>query len=267
MQRKLTPREINHLIQHGIDPFGFNFSEIKEKPVEHITGLAEFCKREFIVNRNVLIPRHETEELVEQIIGEYSEFEDVTFVDVGTGSGCIGLTICLQMQNKKQNFRAYLIDNSKKALEITSQNLTKFFGDKIESIDENISSRKKYKIRGGSEITIVHSDLLENFPKAIRVDFIVSNLPYIPSERINQLDSSVRDFEPLEALDGGKDGLKLIRKLLQTSSSYLKENGKIYLEVDDTHGKETTKEFENKFDIEIQKDSNDRYRFWVLNSQ
>lgn len=262
MRRKLTPREINHLIHHGLDPFSLNFTEIGERPVEHITGLAPFYKREFIVNRNVLIPRHETEELVERILNDFSEEEQVSFVDVGTGSGCLGLTLCLEMLNKKQNFRAFLVDNSQKALEITSQNLTKFFGEKIESIDENISSRIKYKIKGGSEIVIIRSDLLENFPKGVKLNFIVANLPYIPSERIAKLDSSVRDFEPMEALDGGKDGLKLVRRLLEDSEGVINEDGKIYLEVDDEHGEDRVKEFVN-FKIEVQKDSNDKVRFWI----
>ena len=210
--RILTPYEKNHLLH-----FGFKLDEIVkygDMPVEYITGFAKFFNQYFVVNKNVLIPRIETEELVERIVDEYKDRKTVHFLEVGTGSGAIGISIFNKLSDLGVNVSCVLSDISSKALLVTQKNI----GNLIEKKDS---------------IRLIESDLLSNIDN-LEFDFCVANLPYIPSFRINNLSASVKDFEPILALDGGEDGLALIKKLIKELTKK-KFTGNVFLEVDDTH--------------------------------
>lgn len=250
--RKLTAYEINQLNKYNIDPFSLDMSEPGEKPVEYITGFAEFYGRDFIVNESTLIPRIETERMIDlaldfipplfkrEIEGGYS------FIDIGTGSGAIGITFAKELEKRGIKYNAVLTDKSKQALGTAKL---------------NIKNLKAHSTK------LIASNLLKNV-KRTTYNVLFANLPYIPTSRISDLSSSVKDYEPVQALDGGEDGLDLIRKLIYSAAEYLEKNGVMILEVDDTHTKEFTEEFVG-WNIEIFNDLNGKNRFWVcrLNSR
>lgn len=206
-----------------------------EKPQEYKQGFAIFCEQKFFVSSNVLIPRIETEEIVELAIRHSGRVQNPLIADIGTGSGCLGITLA----NKFPNATVYLSDLDQKALAVAGKN--------------------------SSNQIILKSDLLKNYPKDVFFDIIVANLPYIPTSRIKTLQPSVKDFEPHIALDGGIDGTIIINKLLAQIPSYLKADGFAILEIDDTH---TLKSFKipKNFLGEIKKDKFGRNRFLILNS-
>jgi len=210
--RLLTPYEKNHLTN-----FGLSLDEIGKygkMPVEYIVGQAKFFDQYFVVNKDVLIPRVETEELVERIVNKYKDRKTVNFLEVGTGSGAIGISIFQKLSDLGVNVSCVLSDVSPKALLVAQKNIN------------NLVEKKQ-------SIKLVESDLLSNIDD-LEFDFCVANLPYIPSSRIKLLDESVKDFEPILALDGGEDGLVLIKKLIRelTEKKFV---GDVFLEVDDTH--------------------------------
>jgi release factor glutamine methyltransferase len=210
--RLLTPYEKNHLLH-----FDINLDEIEkygQMPVEYITGFAKFFDQYFVVNKDVLIPRVETEELVEKIVNEYKDKKTVRFLEIGVGSGAIGLSIFKKLSKLGVGVSCVLVDVSSEALLVTQENI------------DNLIEKKE-------SIELVKSNLLSNIDD-LKFDFCVANLPYIPSSRIKNLQTSVKDFEPVLALDGGDDGLALIKKLIGElqSKGFI---GDVFLEVDDTH--------------------------------
>lgn len=247
--RQLSPFEKNHLLRFGVDPEGI--AQYGEMPVEYITGKTVFLGQEFLVTPDVLIPRVETEELVELIEREYQASQVhpqiLRVIDVGTGSGVIGLSLAKFFEAQKQKFELTLTDVSSKALVIAQQNCATLFPRSAQH----------------GQVTFVKSDLLTNVPKNDTFDFIVANLPYIPKARLDQLDASVKDFEPMIALDGGPDGLKYIALLLDQVKSVLKPGGKIYLEVDETHTFQSFQPFATEYDFQLLKDQFERNRFVV----
>lgn len=240
--RKFSPYEMNQLIKFGLDPFEVAKTADENIPVEYITGKSEFYGYTFNVNKEVLIPRIETEELVNIGLSEIKNRSELKFADIGTGSGAIGISFALELKKMNITFEGILSDISPKSLSIAEKNL------KTLAADLNIS--------------LVESNLFENM-NGENFDVIFANLPYIPTTRLTELDPSVRDFEPIEALDGGEDGLKFIRKLLEEGSNRLNNNGVILLEVDDTHGENKAKEFSDLWNIEVRKDLNEKIRYWV----
>ncbi len=258
MRRKFTTPELNALLKNKIDPESIT----DDKPVEYILGKAEFYGRNFIVNENVLIPRIETEELVKIALEKVQTLNPVssniiTFADVGTGSGAIGITLALELMRIGQSFKGYLSDISERALTIAKQNANQLINqDKLISSNDHLSSHSNFEF--------ITSNLLENYPKSEQksFDIILANLPYIPSTRLNQLDKSVKDYEPHLALDGGEDGLFLIRALLEQAKVFLRTGGFILLEVDDTHDNAT--EFESDWTIQVIEDSFNKTRFWLV---
>ncbi|MDQ7021223.1 MAG: HemK family protein methyltransferase [Candidatus Dojkabacteria bacterium] len=171
-KRKLSPRETNHLIKFGIDPFSDEILDSGEIPVEYLTGLAEFYERDFVVSKETLIPRIETEQMVDIALEFLSKKKGkmFQFVDIGTGSGAIGITLALELRKKRIKYIGSLTDVSNDALSIAKKNVSKFKVD--------------LKIR--------ESNLLDSFSKFAKFDLILANLPYIPTERINNLDNSVK---------------------------------------------------------------------------
>ena len=176
----------------------------KGEPVAYITGKKEFFGLEFHVERGVLIPRPETELLVEVVYDYLKDRENLTVVDVGTGSGCIVLTLC-KLTGGKHRF--YGIDVSRKALDVAKINREKLGCLNVEFLKGSILS-----------------------PVDFPVDVVVSNPPYVPVGD-SRLEKEVLKFEPAVALFGGKTGLEVIEKLIAQSSEKLKPGGLIALEV------------------------------------
>ena len=178
--------------------------EIKSEPVAYITGKKEFWSEDFLVNYDTLIPRPETELLIYKVINFFRN-KKINILDIGTGSGCILLSIL-----KELNFsRGVGIDISRRAIKIAELNAKKlnlFYRSKFKVIDLN-----KYNIG--------------------KYDLIVSNPPYIPSKIIKNLSKDIINFEPLTALDGGVDGLDLIKKVIYKSNHLLKREGLLALEI------------------------------------
>ncbi len=191
---------------------------ISSKPSQYIKGWVEFYKLRFKVTPDVLIPRPETELLVDAVISfARTSLTRLTILDLGTGSGNIAISLASHLRGVNVNIIA--TDISKKALKVAKQN-AKLHGvlDKIEFFQSNLLDCRALRARNDKDMVIV------------------TNLPYIPSARIPYLDSSVKDFEPLVALDGGVDGFDLYRKLF----AQIKEKGwepkLIVGEIDYTHG-------------------------------
>ncbi|MBI2338553.1 peptide chain release factor N(5)-glutamine methyltransferase [Candidatus Daviesbacteria bacterium] len=167
------------------------------QPKQYIKGYVEFYKLRFKVTPDTLIPRPETELLVDEVLNSIKSInkKDILVVDVGTGAGNIAISIA---KNTSQ-VKIIAVDISEKALKVAKQNA------KLHSVENRIK--------------FIQSDLLSavdcNLKPVTCNLIVVTNLPYIPSARIPYLDSSVKDFEPHIALDGGEDGFKLYRKLFQ----------------------------------------------------
>lgn len=180
-------------------------------PVQHITGIQEFFGYDFNVDNTVLIPRPETEELVENILLTYDEFmdHDVDVVDIGCGSGCIGIT--LKLEEPRMNVT--LTDISFEALEKAKENAKKL----------------------GADVKFLQGDMLKPL-EGMKFDILVSNPPYIPTNE--EIQSLVKDNEPWVALFGGEDGLKFYRIILSEAKKYLKGRNIIAFE----HGFDKNKE-------------------------
>jgi len=177
----------------------------KGKPIAYITKKKFFWKYEFNTNENVLIPRPDTEIVVEQALKLFKNKPDINFLDIGTGSGCIILSIL----KEKKNFLGTGIDISKKSLKIC----------KINSNNLGVSNRLK----------LFKSDV-DNFQIG-KYDLIVSNPPYIKNANLKYLEKNVIGFEPRLALDGGLEGLSVIQKVIKKSSKLIKKNGMLILEI------------------------------------
>ena len=151
------------------------------EPLQYIFGEADFFTRDFVVGEGVLIPRHDTETLINAVMKYIDTQEKFVFIDFGTGSGCIAITILLEYINSF----AYMIEKSDEAKKYAKINLEKY----------NLNQRAKI-ISGFDELDIHECR------------FIISNPPYIPSNEISGLMKTVRDYEPLLALDGGLEGMR-----------------------------------------------------------
>jgi len=177
---------------------------IKREPVAYIIGKKEFWSENFTVNHATLVPRPETELLIYKVINFFKN-KRINILDIGTGSGCILLSIL-----KELNFsRGTGIDISSKAIETA----------KINSRNLNLLNQAKFKVFDLNKYNIGKYDL------------IVSNPPYVPSKDIKELSKDIINFEPRIALDGGVDGLDLIKKVIYKSNCLLKRNGILALEI------------------------------------
>ncbi len=185
----------------------FNLIERRKKnePIAYITGYKEFWKDIFKVNRNVLIPRPDTEIVVEQILNELDVNSSKRILDIGTGSGCIILSIL----KERKKCHGTGIDISKKAINLAKYNA------KIQHI--------------GNRIQFFNSDI-DNFYRG-KYDLITSNPPYIKLYEINDLDRDIKNYEPKVALNGGIDGYSKIKLVIKKSSTLIKKKGKLILEV------------------------------------
>ncbi|NJD01789.1 MAG: peptide chain release factor N(5)-glutamine methyltransferase [Ruminiclostridium sp.] len=207
------------------------FKRCSGMPVQYITGKQEFMGLDFHVNRNVLIPRPETEILAETVIelGKKST-RTLKVLEIGTGSGCIAVSIAYYLRNSF----IMAADISEKALEIARMNTLK----------HGVSGRIEY-IRSNIFDKIVMSGF----------DIIVSNPPYAKHMEIPGLQREVRDFEPELALDGGEDGLGFYRPIIGKAPEFLKENGNLAFEVGIHQAKEVVRLMKSSFSaINIKKD-------------
>ena len=185
-----------------------------KEPIAYILKEKEFWSKNFFVNSNTLIPRPETELMVEKIVKIFKT-KDVFVLDIGTGTGCILLSILSELQNSK----GIGIDISQKAIEIANANLKK----------HKLTQRTKFYKRSLNEI--YHN----------KFDLIVSNPPYIVKKDIKNLNEDIKKFEPKFALDGGNDGLDVIKKVIYKSRSILKIKGMLALEIGNEQFKKVSK--------------------------
>ena len=177
----------------------------KKKPIAYIIGKKEFWKYEFDVTKNVLIPRPDTEIIIEQTLKLTKNKSGLKILDIGVGSGCILLSIL----KERKNFYGSGIDICKKTLEICKINVKKL----------NLADR----------IKLFKSDV-DNFNYG-KYDLIVSNPPYIKKFDLKYLEKDVYGYEPILALDGGVDGLLGIKKVISNSSKFIKKNGILIIEI------------------------------------
>ena len=217
---------------------------LKREPLAYILQYREFYGVNLLVNPDVLIPRPETECMVEHalfmaLMG--METPDLVVADVGTGTGAIAVNLALHLPAA----RIYAMDNADPVLDVAAYNIRA----------HNVADR----------ITLAKGDLLEPLPEP--VDLILANLPYIPTDRIPDLQPEVR-WEPAAALDGGPDGLDLIRRLLAQAPQRLKEHGIILLELDPEQVPAVTELAGQIFpeaETSVEKDLAQRDRIFVIN--
>ncbi len=205
------------------------------EPLQYITGECEFMSLSFFTDRGVLIPRSDTETLVETVL-EQMDGEKTNVLDICAGSGCIGISIA----HYRKNAFVRLIDISDKALETAQKNIEK----------NNVSSR----------VSAMKMDILQECPVG-EYDIIVSNPPYIETETIGTLQTEVKDFEPILALDGGADGLMFYRRIAEITPLILKKDGIMAFEIGYKQGDAVKEIMENNFlNVKVIKDlcGNDR---------
>lgn len=207
----------------------------KGEPLQYILGETEFMSLDFFVREGVLIPRSDTEILVETVIDKIGD-KKTTVADICTGSGCIGISIA----HYKKNTDVELFDISDIALETAEKNIKR----------NNVSDRvKSYKM-----------DILNEYPKK-KYDVVISNPPYIEKAVIETLQTEVKDYEPRIALDGGEDGLVFYRRIAETAHNFLKKGGLLAFEIGYNQGESVRGLMQNDFyDTEVIKDLNDNDR-------
>ena len=176
----------------------------KKEPIAYLIGEKEFWSKKFFVNKDALIPRPETELLVEKLVTLYKK-KRVSILDIGTGTGCIIISLLSELKNST----GMAVDISSKALFVAKKNAIKFkLSDRIKFLNQHFEN--------------IHSK---------KFDLIVSNPPYITRNEIKNLSDDIKKYEPRMALDGGNDGLDLIKKVIYKSKEFLKINGMLALEI------------------------------------
>lgn len=198
-------------------------------PLQYITHESHFCGLDLYVDENVLVPRFDTEVLVEKILTDNTD-RNISVLDLCTGSGCIAIALAKLGAYHK----VYGSDISRKALEIADRNAE----------------------TNGTEITFYESDMFEQLGELRNLDIIVSNPPYIKSSVCEELMTEVRDHEPRLALDGDADGLRFYRIIAAEAREHLRKGGKLYLEIGYDQAEEVRNLLEeHKYnDIEVIKD-------------
>jgi len=203
-------------------------------PLQYITGTQEFMSLDFKVNTATLIPRGDTEILVETV-QSFSKSENIkNILEIGTGTGCIPISLL----HYDKGMRAVSADISSKALETA----------KINAELNNVADR----------IVFLQSDLFENISEDFqeKFDAIVSNPPYIPQSTIKTLMTEVKDYEPVSALDGGADGLDFYRNITEQGLKYIRRGGRIFYEIGCEQAKAVSSIMQSNgmYDIEVIKD-------------
>jgi release factor glutamine methyltransferase len=178
----------------------------KGEPVAYIIGRKAFCGLEIAVDRRALVPRPETEELVMACVVEFAERDHPLIADIGTGSGA---TACA-LAHFLPRATIFASDLSADALELAAYNVS--------------------TLGFAEQVTLIRSDLFQDFPAGTRLDAVIANLPYVAEESSLKLEPQVRDHEPALALMGGRDGLAVYRRLLQQAPAVLQPHASVYLE-------------------------------------
>lgn len=216
----------------------FHLMELKSgRPIQYILGETEFYGMKFFVNENVLIPRPETEELIEWIIKDNSKNEYLRIFDIGTGSGCIPITL----KKKLPNTEVYSTDISEEALDLAKVNAEYHHTD----------------------IHFIQADFLNfKFSQLNKFDIIVSNPPYIAENERAGMDGGVTKYEPSQALFvPDNDPLIFYKRIIEFAQSKLKKSGRIYVEINQNLAEETKSLFEKHFrQVELKKDISGNYR-------
>jgi release factor glutamine methyltransferase len=201
----------------------------KHVPLQYITRQVEFMSLDFVVNKHVLIPRPETEILVETVLqkahNNHIQNAKTTIIDIGTGSGNISISLAKNLSNAE----IYASDISQDALTIAKANA------------------KKHNVL--NSIHFLHGDLFNSFRGLVEkgnVDFIVSNPPYVSESEWRLLEPEVRDHEPRKALVGGEDGLCILRHIIKEAIDWLKPGGYLVLEIGETQANSIINLLENE---------------------
>jgi release factor glutamine methyltransferase len=170
----------------------------------------------------------------------------IKIIEVGTGSGVIGLSLIKFMEQQQIKYQLTLTDISEDALEITQENFQTLFPNQPEF----------------GQVKFLQTDLLLDIEQH-QLDYLIANLPYVPTARLTQLDKSVKDYEPLLALAGGQAGLQLIERLLVQARRLLNPTSKVFLEIDDTHTKQLLERVVEGYEFELVRDQFGKNRFAI----
>lgn len=219
---------------------------LNNMPLNKIAKSTFFYTNKFFINNNVLAPRKETEILVEKVIqyADIKKLKEPKILDICCGSGVIGLCLARHIDGSK----VVLSDISNSAISVSRKN------------------QKKLKLK--KTTTIIRSDMFQGLKNDISFDIIISNPPYIKSADINLLDDSVKNYDPIIALDGGEDGLDFYKIIAEKSKNYLSKDGKIFLEIGYNQGKQVKEIFENNgFSVSIHKDYSNLDRIIIAEFQ
>lgn len=241
-----TKEIINYFNNEISNEFLNNFQKLlsrrlNREPIANIIGKKAFWDYDFIVNENVLTPRPDSETLIEAVLENYKDKDQkLNILDLGTGSGCLILTLLSIYQNSQ----GLAIDISDKALEIAKQNA---------------------KLLNINRIKFLKNNWNDNINK--KFDIIISNPPYIPKKEIEILEPEVNKYNPLLALDGGNDGLDCYKYLAENLQKNCKENTKIFLEIGKNQENNIIEIFKNnKFELlKMYKDINGIIRILEFN--
>lgn len=230
---------------------------IRHVPLQYITRHAEFMSLDFFVDERVLIPRPETEILVETVLDKardkHHSNKKFTIMDIGTGSGNIAVSLAKNLSNVE----IYASDISQEALAIAKINIRRH---KVACPTTSFARPCRYGRGRVSNVHLLHGDIFGAFSGSIEkgnVDFIVSNPPYVSESEWKNLEPELRNHEPYEALVGGKDGLCFYRQIIEDAHAWLKPEGYLVIEIGETQTKTIIKLMESEGhyeDIETIKD-------------
>lgn len=218
-------------INIGLHAFESQLDRLKNhEPVQYVTGIAQFYGREFKVNKDVLIPRPETEELVDWIIQENQKDSPIIW-DIGAGSGCIALSLAAEITGSK----VFAIDVSEQAMKVASENSERF----------------------GVKSEFIIKDILSEIPAITEPDIILSNPPYIPDRDKSVMSANVLDYEPEVALFvTNDDPLIFYRRIAEIGMEKLNSRGSLYFEIHEEAGEAVVEIMESLgySDVELRKD-------------
>ena len=217
LNRSVYPHEQIKITQKEINKFKILINERKKgKPVSRIINKKQFWKMNFTLNKETLDPRPDSEVIIESILNHFKDkLDDLKILDLGSGTGCLGLSIL----NEYKNSKAILVDASLDSLEMA----------KLNAVNYNLFHRSKF-ININWFKKEWAKELLKNIENK-KFDIIISNPPYIPSNEIDDLQIEVKKFEPRLALDGGEAGMDSYNSILPNIISILKPEGKMFLEI------------------------------------